>query len=72
MDDFINQKGEAVEEYFLKFKENGDCFFLNKKDGSYFCAVYEARPEICKKYPSRPRQKETCEANMEKSLSHCV
>ncbi len=68
-DDFVNRKGEAVEEYFLKFTENGDCFFLKKKDGSYSCTVYEARPAICKNYPSRPRQKEACEANQKKTLS---
>ncbi len=27
-EEFTNQKGESVEEYFLQFKENGDCFFL--------------------------------------------
>jgi len=56
-DVFTNPKGE---EYFLKFKENGDCFFLKKNDGEYSCGVYEARPDICRKYPSKPKQNEVC------------
>ena len=62
---FTNPKGKAVEEYFLQFKANGDCFFLNENNGSYSCGVYEARPGICKNYPSKPRQKEACYANRE-------
>lgn len=60
---FANQKGEAVEEYFLQFKENGDCFFLNENNGGYLCGVYEARSGICRNYPSKPRQNEFCDAN---------
>jgi len=45
--------GKAVEEYFLQFQKNGDCFFLNENNGSYSCSVYEIRPEICKNYPSK-------------------
>ena len=62
-DVFTNPKGKAVEEYFLQFQENGDCFFLNENNGSYSCGVYEARPGICKNYPSKPRQKEVCDTN---------
>ncbi len=70
--DFTNQKGKGVEEYFFKFQENGDCFFLNEKDGSYSCAVYGARPGICKNYPSKPGQKKACDANREKFLTNFV
>ena len=57
---FTNPKGKAVEEYFLKFKENGYCFFLNENNGKYSCGVYEYRPEICRSFPSKPIQKESC------------
>ena len=57
---FTNQKGDRIEEYFLQFKENGDCCFLSEKNGFFFCAVYAARPEICKNYPSIPVEKDVC------------
>ncbi len=69
-DVFTNPKGKAVEEYFLKFKENGDCYFLNSNDGNYSCGVYEARAGICRKYPSDPNQNEACNANREICLSN--
>jgi Fe-S-cluster containining protein len=69
-DVFTNAKGKVVEEYFLQFQENGNCFFLNENNGCFFCSVYEARPEACRKYPSKPIQKKTCDANSKKSLSH--
>jgi Fe-S-cluster containining protein len=62
-DVFANKKGKAVEEYFLQFKENGDCFFLNETNGLYSCGVYETRSAICRNYPSKPRQHEVCAAN---------
>lgn len=64
---FAHKKEQAVEEYFLQFKENGDCFFLDEHKGSYSCGVYQARPAICKKYPSEPLQKKKCQANMGKT-----
>lgn len=60
---FTNKVGKAVEKFFLQFKENGDCFFLNENDGGYSCGVYEARSEICRNYPSGPHQNEVCNAN---------
>jgi len=66
---FANPKGKVIEEYFFKFQENGDCFFLKENDGCYSCAVYETRPGICRNYPSKPIQKEACDANREKCLS---
>ena len=57
---FTNPKGKVVEEYFLKFRENGYCFFLNENNGKYSCGVYEYRPEICRSFPSKPIQKESC------------
>jgi uncharacterized protein len=67
---FTNPKGKAVEEYFLKFKENGDCYFLNANNGNYSCSVYEARAGICVNYPSGPIQNETCDANRKICLSN--
>ncbi len=67
-DVFANPKGKAVEEYFLQFKENGDCFFLKENNGDYSCGVYEARSVICRNYPSKPRQHEVCDANREMFL----
>lgn len=68
LDVFANPKGKAVEEYFLQFKENGDCFFLNENNGSYSCGVYEARSVVCRNYPSKPRQNEVCDINREMFL----
>lgn len=64
---FTNEKDEAGEEYFLQFKENGDCFFLNGNNGTYSCGIYEARSEICRNYPSKPIQNEACNSNREMS-----
>jgi len=57
---FTNPKGKVIEEYFLKFRENGYCFFLNEHDEIYSCRVYESRPQICRNFPSTPAQKEAC------------
>jgi Fe-S-cluster containining protein len=70
LDVFTNAKGKAVEEYFLKFKENGDCYFLNTNNGSYSCDAYEARSAICRNYPSNPSQNKACEANMKLCLGN--
>ena len=59
---FSNQKGEAGEGYFLRFKKNGDCFFLNENNGDYSCGVYEARSIICRNYPSRLSQSKFCDS----------
>lgn len=59
---FTNQKEKVVEEYFLQFQKNGDCFFLDENNGNFSCRVYEARPKICKNYPAKPLQQEFCEA----------
>lgn len=66
---FTIPKGKEIEEYFLQFQENGYCFFLKESNGVFSCAVYEARPGICKNYPSNPIQKEVCAAHSEKFLS---
>ena len=68
-DVFTNPKGKAVEEYFLRFQENGDCFFLIEENGGFSCGAYEARPGICKNYPSKPSQQKFCDANCEKFQS---
>jgi uncharacterized protein len=63
VDAFTDKKGEADGDFFLQFKENGDCVFLNDNNGEYSCAVYKARSGVCRNYPSNPGQKETCDAN---------
>ena len=67
---FTNPKGKAIEEYFLKFKENGYCYFLNTNNGNYSCDVYEARADICRNYPSEPCQNEACSAKRKRCLSN--
>jgi len=67
-DDFSNRKGRAVEEYFLDFKENGDCIFLNEKNGEYSCGVYEARSVICRTYPAKKSETDVCDANRKRIL----
>jgi Fe-S-cluster containining protein len=67
-DVFASPKGGAPEEYFMQFKENGDCFFLNENNGDYSCIAYEARSEICRKYPSSPIENKVCDANREMIL----
>ena len=62
-DVFAYPTGKVVEGYFLQFQGNGDCFFLNENNGIFSCRVYEARPGICKKYPTKPREKGICIAN---------
>jgi Fe-S-cluster containining protein len=60
---FTNPKGAEGEGRFLKFRENGDCIFLNRDDGTYSCVVYEVRPKVCRNYPSNQEQNETCYLN---------
>ena len=57
---FTNNIDKAGEKRFMKFKENGDCIFLNLIDGAYSCSVYEARSLTCRGYPSTEIQRETC------------
>jgi len=70
-DIFTNPKEKIIEEYFLQFQKNGHCFFLREKNGCFACTVYEARPVICRNYPSKPGQKVACDANKEKFLTSC-
>ncbi len=69
-DVFTDPKGKAAEGYILKFKENGDCYFLNVNNGIHSCGVYEARLAICRNYPSEPSQHEVCDANKKECLSN--
>lgn len=57
---FTNPKGNVIEEYFLKFRDNGHCFFLNENHGRYACGVYDSRPQICRNFPSKRVQAENC------------
>ena len=60
---FSNNIDRAGEKRFMKFRENGDCIFLNIIDGAYSCSVYEARSVTCRSYPSTYIQNETCRNN---------
>ena len=66
---FTNGNGKAVEEYFLKFQANGDCVFLKNEGGHYACSVYEARPDLCRSYPSSAVQIKFCDATWLKELN---
>ena len=51
----------GIELYELWFKDGEplqDCPFVKKKRGKniYQCAIYETRPEVCRKYPVKARQ----------------
>lgn len=61
MDQFTELKEKEVGSYFLKFNENGDCYFLKYDKGSYCCKIYDIRPSICRNYPNTTIQKEYCE-----------
>ena len=69
VDQFANQKDESDRGHFLGFKENGHCIFLNKKNSGWSCQVYEARPEICRNYPSNAIQNEICHAKWGKIMA---
>jgi Fe-S-cluster containining protein len=64
-DAFSGRIDEAGEDYYLDFKENGDCFFLKEENGDFSCSVYESRSEMCKNYPSKPSQNDVCNSNLE-------
>jgi Fe-S-cluster containining protein len=69
-DAFVNAKGETPEVHFLRFRENGDCVFLDEDDGRLSCRVYEARPGICRTYPADSAQDERCEVNQRLSVAY--
>jgi len=55
-DDFDVKFGK----YALK-RNKGGCIFLIKKENKYFCKIYPARPDICRKYPfNESSELETC------------
>jgi len=62
-EEFTDNIDKAGKKRFMKFKKNGDCIFLDIIDGSYSCSVYEARPVVCRGYPSTDIQRETCRVN---------
>ncbi len=57
------EDGADREGRFLKFRDNGDCFFLNRDEDTFSCLIYEVRSKICRDYPSRQAQLETCDMN---------
>ncbi len=62
-EEFTENVDKAGEKRFMSFQENGDCIFLKRNDGAYFCSVYEARSVTCRSYPSTDIQRETCNVN---------
>ncbi len=62
-EEFSNSGERNGEKRFMKFKENGDCVFLNITDGAYSCCAYEARSNICREYPASDIQETTCRIN---------
>jgi Fe-S-cluster containining protein len=62
-EEFTDKVDKSGEKRFMKFQDNGDCIFLEKNDDGYFCSVYEARPETCRRYPSTDIQIKTCNLN---------
>jgi len=61
--EFSNSSDRNGEKSFMKFKENGDCVFLNMTDGTYTCRAYEARSNTCRGYPANDIQDTTCRMN---------
>ena len=62
-EEFTNGGERDGEKRFMKFKENGDCVFLNMTDGAYSCSAYEARSNLCREYPVTDIQDKTCRKN---------
>jgi Fe-S-cluster containining protein len=62
-EEFTDIIDESGEKRFLKFKDNGDCIFLDRIFGAYWCSVYEARSVTCRGYPSTDIQREACRVN---------
>ena len=46
----FSRKKFLDEEGYVKLVE-GDCYFLERKDGKASCKVYDIRPETCRRYP---------------------
>ncbi len=61
-EEFTDSIDDTGEKRFLRFKENGDCIFLDMIEGAYSCSVYEARSVMCRDYPSTDIQRDTCRA----------
>jgi Fe-S-cluster containining protein len=69
IDRFAESKEQTVGSYFLKFNQNGDCYFLKHKDDLYSCAIYEIRPRICRDYPHTDIQSEYCSEKINNTCS---
>lgn len=59
---FTYPKDKAGTLFFLQFKENGHCIFLNENNGVYSCGIYEVRSKLCRDYPSNAKQEAACAA----------
>ena len=47
MADYVVESDSAEEPYRLRRHDNGECIFLSGNE----CTVYDARPEVCQRYP---------------------
>jgi len=65
---FSNVDEIDSEKRFMKFNEIGDCVFLKKLNGRYACGVYEARPSICRAYPSTIAQNAACRVSSKQTV----
>jgi len=54
--DFI----ENLEKKYIK-ANNGKCMFLIERKDKTACAIYTARPEICRQYPSELKEDGSCQ-----------
>ena len=49
-EDFFIKFDRYIKSPVLKNKDEG-CVFLGKKEGKYYCKIYNIRPKVCRKYP---------------------
>ena len=49
IDDIIKAKNDTESDLYWAL-DYGQCPFIKKKDGAYFCEIYEIRPQVCRKY----------------------
>ena len=66
-EDFVDIDESLPEptKFVLRKKANGRCVFLLKnKKGVYSCKIYDARPNVCKRYPFLKNKVESCKPVM--------
>ncbi len=61
----ITRLGYKADDFSEKDKEgrtvikliNGDCYFLGRTGNKPFCKIYNARPKVCRNFPSEEQIK---------------